>query len=211
MTEALAHLDEFGQRWRLVRAGQGVADRLGPGGHVDIGYFVEFMSHHVHPDEVTRFLLAVESEPGFTADDAFGLVEEITQALYGMGLPSLLYLWSRWPRRRHVTHGRLVAGGNSSGVNGLDLYDVACLMWAEDEDLVSATDMTRSPPERIEELTTRLMGGDGGLGAAESEVQALRDEMGGSSPSGRVRVTHTANDTKADVDGMAEAMRTRSE
>lgn len=83
-------------------------------------------------------------------------------------------MWALWPERRHITHGQLLGAGNPSGADELDCYDVACLMWAYVDDLVSATEFTARNKKASDDLRDQLLGAQSRTGTAEDEVAEFR-------------------------------------
>lgn len=175
-----AYFDEFDRTWPLARAGEADAEALRPpkGGGMGLDYILNFYRLHIADGLADEFIDAAFDEASLEVADLADAIDDLARATYGgLGVQTLVWLWADWPKRRHVHHGRLLRSGHPEGVEGLDLYDVACLMWAELEDTVTATDFVRNPPEVADKLAATLTGTEGGADSRPAGTKQDVDEL----------------------------------
>lgn len=171
------HLEAFGASWRMgrPRVSESEAQRLlsvADGERSAVMFHVDFLL--AHSLDATDLKSAMEDDDveAEWLDELVGLV--IEAAYNGLPLSALLTLWALWPERSHLVHGQLLAAGNPSGADELDLYDVACLVWAFLDEAVTASEFTARRLAESSKLRDRLLGTQGRPEAAQAEVDEFR-------------------------------------
>lgn len=170
-------LDAFGIEWELVRPGPNdpavgaLVNSASTG--LSLTQITDCLCAHVYLAE--QFHSELMEMDGLDIDWLFSTFEIVSAALYdGLPVRALMTLWTLWPERRHVHHGRLLAAGRQKGASDLDLHDVACLVWAELDGIVRSSEFTAPDVKRSDELATSLWGMQERSGDALAEVEGLR-------------------------------------
>lgn len=134
---------------------------------------------YLHPDERDDFYEALTSDDELDMDVLLPMLDSIRTAAYSMPYPAVLTLWDAFTENRPLLHGRLLAGGNPSGVDRLDAYDAACLaLTLYDESWAGLPGWTFNEKGR-RKLYDTLGLGQKAVGDSELDaLAALQAEMG---------------------------------